>query len=131
VKYLVDSDWLIDVRANILPAYEMINRLSADGVATSIITVGELYDGAIGSADSAATLMSLRQVLGAFPVLPLNDAIMEAFAPIRVPLRRQGLLIPDLDMLIAATAISYDLTLLSRNRRHFQRIPGLALYQPT
>lgn len=131
MKYLIDSDWLIDVRANILPAYETINRLSADGIATSIITVGELYDGAIGSADSAATLMNLRQLLQTFPVLSLNDAIMETFARIRVPLRRQGLLIPDLDLLIAATALSYDLTLLSRNRRHFQRIPGLTLYQPT
>ena len=74
--------------------------------------------------------MNLRQFLEAFPILSLNDAIMETFARIRVPLRRQGLLIPDLDMIIAATAIAYDLTLLSRNRRHFQRIPAPTLYQP-
>ena len=123
MKYLVDSDWLIDVQANIPVAGETINRLSADGVAVSSITVGELYDGAIGSADSMATLMSLRRFLTAFPVLSLNDAIMERIAQPRVPLRRQGLLIPDLDLL------AYDLTLLTRNRRHFWRIPDLKLYE--
>ncbi len=130
MKYLVDSDWLIDVRANIPSARETINRLSTDGIAASIITVGELYDGAIGSADSATALESLRRFLVTFPVLSLDDATMELFARIRVSLRRQGLLIPDLDLLIAATALSYNLTLLSRNRRHFQRIPDLKLYQP-
>jgi predicted nucleic acid-binding protein len=41
------------------------------------------------------------------------------------------LLIPYLDLLIAATALAYDLTLLTRNRRHFQRIPDLKLYEAT
>lgn len=131
MKYLVDSDWLIDVRAGIRSARDTIDRLSADGIATSIITVGELYDGAIGSADPEETLVNLRHSLQDFLILPLDDAIMETFARIRVSLRRQGMLIPDLDLLIASTALSHDLTLLSRNRRHFQRIPDLKLYQPT
>jgi predicted nucleic acid-binding protein len=42
-----------------------------------------------------------------------------------------GLLIGDIDLLIAATALVHGDTLLTRNVRHFQRIPGLRLYQPT
>lgn len=130
MKYLVDSDWLIDVQAGIRSARDTIDRLSPDGIATSIITVGELYDGAIGSADPEGNLTGLRHSLQGFLILPLDDAIMEVFAPTRVPLRRQGLLVPDLDLLIAATALSYNLTPLSRNLRHFRRIPGLGLYEP-
>ena len=48
----------------------------------------------------------------------------------RAFLRRQGQLIPDLDLLIAATALAHDLTLVTRNRRHFSRILSLRLYEP-
>ena len=37
-------------------------------------------------------------------------------------------MIADMDILIAATAIAHDLTMLTRNRRHFERVPGLRLY---
>jgi predicted nucleic acid-binding protein len=37
-------------------------------------------------------------------------------------------LIPDTDLLIAATALAENLTLVTRNVRHFNRIPELKLY---
>jgi tRNA(fMet)-specific endonuclease VapC len=72
-----------------------------------------------------------RTFVSGLAVLPLDDAITETFGRTRASLRRRGLLIPDLDLLIAATALAYDLTLLTRNRRHFQRIPDLKLYEAT
>ena len=94
------------------------------------MTVGEVYEGAFSNPDPEAHLASLRRFLAAFRVLPLTDPIMEGFAHTRADLRRQGMLIPDLDLLIAATALHHDLTLLTRNLRHFSRIPDLKLYQP-
>ena len=44
------------------------------------------------------------------------------FARERRRLRAAGNLIPDFDLMIGATAVRYDLTLISNNRRHFQRI---------
>lgn len=41
----------------------------------------------------------------------------------------RGMLIPDLDLLIASTAIVHNLTLMTRNTRHFSRIAELTLYQ--
>jgi tRNA(fMet)-specific endonuclease VapC len=55
---------------------------------------------------------------------------MERFAEVRSFLRRRGQLIPDFHLLIGATALHHDLTLLTFNRRDFQRIPDLKLYQP-
>jgi predicted nucleic acid-binding protein len=37
------------------------------------------------------------------------------------------MLIPDMDLLIAATALEHDLTLVTRNLSHFSRIPELRL----
>ena len=55
---------------------------------------------------------------------------MEKFAEIRALLRRKGELISDFDMLLGATALHHDLTVLTYNTRHFKRIPDLKLYPP-
>jgi tRNA(fMet)-specific endonuclease VapC len=130
VKYLVDSDWLIDVLIGIPEAVTTLEHLDPSGLAISIVSVGEVYEGAYRSADPSARLGRCREFLAPFPVLSLTDRIMERFAWVRAALRQQGNLIPDLDLLIAVTAIEHDLTLLTRNRRHFERIPGQKLYDP-
>jgi predicted nucleic acid-binding protein len=75
-------------------------------------------------------LLTFRQFLSAYRVLTLSDPIMERFAETRSFLRRRGQLVPDFDLLVGATALHHELTVLTFNRRDFQRIPDLKLYQP-
>jgi len=103
-------------------------QLRGEGLAVSIISYGELFEGAIGAPDPTVELARFRRFLARLILLPLDDAIMERFARIRADLRHQGQLIPDLDLLIAATAVHHELILLTRNVRHFARIPELTLY---
>jgi tRNA(fMet)-specific endonuclease VapC len=131
VRYLVDADWLIDAAIGRPRAQRTLDRLSDEGLAVSIVAVAEVYEGAFGTPDPHATLAGLRDFLGDFAVLPLTDPIAERFARMRAALRQQGQLIPDMDLLIAATALEEDLTLVTRNERHFNRIPELTLYQPS
>lgn len=105
--------------------------MSDDGLAVSIIAVAEVYEGAFGSPDPQATLAGLRAFLGDFAILPITEPIVEQFARLRATLRRQGQRIPDMDLLIAATAIAEDLALITRNVRHFARVLDLQLYQPS
>ncbi len=60
----------------------------------------------------------------------MTEPIVVRFAEIRALLTRRGELISDFDILIAATALHYNLTVLTFNYRHFSRIPDLNLYQP-
>ena len=106
-----------------------LEHLSPEGLAVSIIAVCELYEGAFGLASAEEALESLRLFLDDYEALPLTDAIAERFARMRALLRRQGRLIPDMDLLIAATAIQYNLTRITRNLRHFERIPELAIHR--
>ena len=131
MRYLIDADWLIDAGIGRPRAIHVLNQLSLDGVAVSVIAVAELYEGAFGSADPEATLAKFRKFLGSYALLPVTDRIVERFARQRAALRRQGQLIPDMDLLIAATALEENLTLVTRNLRHFDRIPDLRLYQPS
>ncbi|MGH7961785.1 MAG: type II toxin-antitoxin system VapC family toxin [Candidatus Binatia bacterium] len=111
------------------PALQGLDRLENSRIYVSYISVGEAYEGAFASVNPQAHLVSLRQFLSAYHSLTLDDSVMERFAELRAFLRRRGQLIPDFDLLIAATALHYGLTLLTFNQRDFARIPELKLYQ--
>ncbi|HEY7031290.1 MAG TPA: type II toxin-antitoxin system VapC family toxin [Thermomicrobiales bacterium] len=130
MKFLIDSDWIIDGLIGRPTAVQTIAALGSYGASVSIAAVGEVFEGAFGTFDPQKTLQIFREYLADFVVLPLTDPIMETFARIRSFLRAQGLLIPDIDLQIAATAITLDLTLVTRNLRHFSRVPGLKIYDP-
>ena len=130
MKYLVDSDWLIDAYVGRIGAARMLDELRPQGLVVSIISHGELLEGAFDVPDSDARLGRIYSLLNQFETLPLTDPIMEVFGRTRSDLRRTGRLIPDLDLLIAATAIHHDLILMTRNLRHFARIPDLRISQP-
>ena len=70
-----------------------------------------------------------RSFLHGVSVLGINRPIARLFAIIRGNLREQGQVIPQPDIFIGATAIHYDLTLVTRNLKDVQRIPNLKLYR--
>jgi hypothetical protein len=49
VRYLVDSVWLIDAFLGVARAVNLLARLRGDGLAVSIVSYGELFEGAIGA----------------------------------------------------------------------------------
>ena len=114
-----------------VPAQETLARLSDAGVAVSIVAVAEVYEGAFNTIDPQGTLDGMREFLGDFAILPITDQVVERFARTRALLRQQGQMIPDMDLFIASTALDANLTLITRNLRHFARIPGLQLYTRT
>ena len=129
MTYLVDSDVLIDALNGRSNALGLLEQRRSDRIAVSIISLGEIFDGALGARDPERHLTEAEGFLEPYPVLQLSRAIVLRFAQLRVELRRSGQLIPDFDLLIAATAMIHDLTLITRDRRHYERIAGLTLYE--
>lgn len=127
--YLIDTDWIIDCLYGRTDAVETLLELSADGLAVGLMTYGELYQGAFYARTPELALRGLRTFLRGKRLLPLNRAIVERFGTLRGDPQRRGLPIGDVDLLIAATALHHDLTLVTRNRRHFTRIAELRLYE--
>lgn len=128
MKYLVDADWLIDAMVGRARAQETLARISDEGVAVNIIAVAEVCESAFNTTDPQATLDGMREFLGDFSVLPVTDPIIERFARTRAMLRQQGQMITDMDLLIASTALDANLTLITRNLRHFTCVPDLQIY---
>ncbi len=130
MKYLVDSDWVVDYLIGKQQAIDLFSFVSQDGIAISLITFGEIYEGIYYGRDPQRSEAVFRQFLRSVDVLSLNRSIMQQFARIRGDLRRKGQIIGDPDIFIAATAIYHDLTLLTRNRKHYERIPTLKVEFP-
>jgi predicted nucleic acid-binding protein len=122
------SDWIADYLKGRPSAVAQLRALEPHGLAISLISYGEIFEGIYFSSDPVLAERDFRQFLRAIDVLPLNRAIMRHFARIRGELRRRGQIIGDPDLMIAATAIEHDLALITGNRRHFARIAELALY---
>ena len=101
MNYLVDSDWIIDALTGIPAAIAALEQHAHGALAVSIVSFGELFDGAFDLPDPAWHIASYRRFLSGFIVLGLNDPIMELFAQHRHRLRSQGNIIPDMDLLIA------------------------------
>ncbi len=128
MPYLLDTDWLIAILRGDGGRVERLEKLIAgDEVSISVITLAELWEGVPMENPEAPECIALRGLLLPMSVLPVDKEVAMTFANARRRLRKDGRLIPDLDLFIGATALVNHLTLLTRNRSHFERIPGLAL----
>jgi predicted nucleic acid-binding protein len=125
--YLVDTDWIIDHLNQIARVVNRLRELRPQGLALSIASLAELYEGVHYSRDPEQSQQALDAFLEDVTVLGIDEEICKIFGRERGRLRRQGQLIGDLDLLIAATCMHYSLTLLTNNRRHFDRIEGLSI----
>jgi tRNA(fMet)-specific endonuclease VapC len=128
MSYLIDTDWLIDAVKQREPALKTLRALTPGGISISWISVAEVYEGPFSSPFPQSQLVALKHFISTYRILGIDDVVAESFARTRAHLRRHGAMVADLDLLIAATALAYDLTLLTFNQRHFQRIPNLRLY---
>ena len=60
-------------------------------------------------------------------IVPLTDETIVKASDIYAELRRRGQPIGDADILIAASALVHELTLVTNNEDHFRRIPGVVV----
>lgn len=129
MAYLIDSDWLIDYLARLPEAEELLESLFDTGVAVSIISSVEVYEGIeIGNNPDAE--VRLERMLAGSPLVNLSPRIAQRCARLRLGLRAQGKRVNQraMDLLIAATALDHGLTLVTRNIEDYRDIPGLDLY---
>jgi tRNA(fMet)-specific endonuclease VapC len=120
---IADTDVLIDYLAGKGEADAVERLLRRGALRTTVITRFELLSGA----KNAKQLARLAQLLDAVPSLGVDDAAADAAADIRRTLERSGNPIGMADSLIAGIVNSTGGALLTRNRRHFERVPGIRL----
>jgi predicted nucleic acid-binding protein len=127
MPYLLDTDILRYYLDDIPEAIAFVSTLIPDGITVSIITYMELYQGTLQTPDPSQAQERLAALLETVPLLPLSPAVARRCAYLREELKNQGKRVRQrtLDLLIAATALEHNLTLVTRNREDFADIPEL------
>jgi tRNA(fMet)-specific endonuclease VapC len=100
-------------------------------VAISFITVGEIYFGAEKKKWGKQTLSTFLERLKAVVVVPSDHEVSREYGKLKAKLREAGIVVADNDLWIAACALRHSIPLISNNRKHFEKMPGLDLISLT
>jgi tRNA(fMet)-specific endonuclease VapC len=127
-KAILDTDILSAImRRNPIVIPKAIEYLSQHSQFTfSLITRYEILRG-LKSKNANKQLKSFDEFCSQNIILPLTDEIIVQAADIYADLRTRGLPIGDADIMIGATALIFDLVVITNNENHFCRIPKLKL----
>ncbi len=94
---------------------------------TSAIVAFELYTWAFRAKSPPDRLQSLSDFLNDVTVLSLTHEVAIEAGTLRANLLDGGRPTPDMDLLIAATSLSHELTLVTHNVQDFAHIPDLTI----
>jgi tRNA(fMet)-specific endonuclease VapC len=128
MNYLLDTTICIEVirhkRDSLIGKFIAMNL---DQMSISTITVAELQFGVAKSKYKEQNTIALTKFLTPLTVLPFDAKAADAYGEIRANLQGRGLSIGPLDTLIAAHAVSQNMTLVTNNMREFKRVTNLKL----
>jgi tRNA(fMet)-specific endonuclease VapC len=125
--YCFDTDVLSAVLRQ-APPLHLIRRLARTPPTeqcTTAITLGELLYG-VAKRGSPALAERVRDLIAsAGQILPFDEPAAQRYGSLRAALEREGRVLAEPDLRIAAIALSRDATLITGNVRHFARVPDL------
>ena len=122
MSYLLDTNICIYFLKQHPGIIKRMKQYRNNEIAISIITLAELQFGAHNSSQIENNIKRIEFFLERARLLYLTPKTTDIFARIKASLRKSGNIIDDFDILIGATAVENDLTLVTDNKRHFSRI---------
>ena len=125
-RYMLDTNICIYIiNANPKSVQERFEQHQVGDLCMSTITYGELRFGAEKSAYREKTLRLLKQLTHLIPVADMTLNAAEHYGEIQHTLQKQGKIIGNNDLWIAAHALALNITLVTNNTKEFKRIPKL------
>jgi tRNA(fMet)-specific endonuclease VapC len=123
---VLDSDTCIGILRG---RKEVLERraIEVDEVTTTWVTASELFYGAAKSAKPDANAALVIRFINTLPLLAPDLASARLFGEVKARLATAGQIVADADLFIASIALSRGATLVTGNRKHYERIPGLVL----
>ncbi len=125
----LDTDFIISVlrgEKNALIKLEEMEKRQEILSITSI-SAAELLKGAYNSREPKKEVPKIIAYLNSLNVLEFDVECANIFARIWYNLKKDGTMISEFDILVASTVIRNDETLLTKNIKHFEKIPELRI----
>ncbi len=127
---LIDSSILVDVERGRAGLREFLEEEGDRGIAIAAITAAELLHGVhrlrISKRRTRAETV-VETLVSSIPVIPFDLVCARAHARLGADLARRGVTVGTHDLMIGATALAWGFSVVTRDRRSFPRIPGLAV----
>jgi tRNA(fMet)-specific endonuclease VapC len=124
MKYLVDTTWVIEYLRGNQDIIQRLQTYSPEGLAIAIVSMAELYEGVFRSNNPAGNETILKDFLTGVTVLGIDEEVCIIFGREMARLRQVGMTVGDMDVLIAATALRHNLTVLTADH-DFERVENL------
>jgi tRNA(fMet)-specific endonuclease VapC len=128
MNYLLDTNiCVILIRKKSPLVLERLLQHSFTEIGVSTLTIAELQYGVAKSSDPVQNQEALDEFLIPFTFLAFDELSTVTYGEIRTTLEAQGTPIGAIDFLLAAQALSNQLTFVTNNVREFARVPGLRI----
>ena len=124
MDYLLDTNICIYFLKGRYGLVEKIERIGFENLFISEITVAELKYGVEKSANPDKNRPVINELIDRFKQLPIYGAL-DVYAKEKARLKKEGNIVDDLDLLIGATAIEYNMILVTNNEKHFARLQNI------
>ena len=129
MNYLLDSDVAIDYLNSKDSTINLLPLSSANNFFLSVISWLEISYG-FKKSQSKKKLVLFEEMLNSLQIkiISVDINVARTYLDCRISLEDKKIPLADFDLFIAATALNNNLTLITRNIKHFKRITNLKLY---
>lgn len=125
--YLLDTDTIIYSLKGHSAVKKNLHEHIHDPIKISAVTLMELYYGAYKSQKVESNLAKIKTLENSTDIIPLGKESAELFGIFKAKLERRGTPLDDFDLIVASCALAHNLTLVTNNIKHFERVEGLKL----
>jgi tRNA(fMet)-specific endonuclease VapC len=128
MAWLLDTNaWITYLKSADSPIRQRLERLRPTEVVFCSVVKAELLHGAERYGNRERRLAILQALFAPYRSLPFDDAAAACYGRVRHQLERDGCVIGPNDLMIAATALANQVTLVTHNTSEFDRVGGLPI----
>lgn len=124
---ILETTFLIDLEREIAKGNQGPSQIFLEKNAQTRFYITTTIAGELAAGTSLAERQKWENFVAPFYILPQTREVCWQYGQAYRFLRENGLLIGANDLWIAATAIAHKLAVVTRNERHYRRVPGLSL----
>jgi len=128
MRYMLDTNICIYIiKKHPVHVLNNLKKRNISDICLSSITLAELEYGVQKSERKNQNSIALAEFLAPLEIMPFDESAAIEFGKIRALLEKNGTLIGEYDLMIAAHALALDLILVTNNANEFKRVPALRI----
>ncbi len=126
IHYMLDTDICsYIIREKPIKVFKRFEALDMEQLCISVVTYAELIYGVEHSSSKKINRVIVNDFVNHLNIIEWDRSAAEHYGKIRASLQAAGNIIGAMDMMIAAHAVSQQMTLVTNNEKHFKRVPSL------